>query len=575
MMGKTEKAHGGAADTLAASLAFHRAGHIHQALKGYLNALEIDSGLAQAWNNMGGIFRDWGRVSEAVDCFKKAIAADGEMDEAYFNLGYVLEENSRVEAAAGCYEAALAIRPDNAKALSQLVFLRRSTCFWPGLDDLETRLDRLTRMAIDTGAPLAETPFKSIVRCTDTRVNAAVSRFWADAAARRASGVPLLTRGQVRPDRPIRVGYLSDRFRNAATAHQMLSLFGLHDRKDFVIHVYSYGANDGSRYRRQIEGDCDRFVDLAGMDDDTAARSIADNEVDILVDLKGHTQNGRLGIGARRPAPVQVIWLGFPGPVGGDFFDYVLCDRIVVPDADLCHFTECPVRLPHSYYPTDFRQPVSREPWCRADFGLPEAAVVLASFNQPLKIDPQMFACWMTILAQSPRTVLWLQKKSETVTANLRREAAARGVDPDRLVFSGPLAKDQHLARLALADLCLDTRIYNGHTTTADALWVGVPVVSLMGRHFASRVSASLLFALGVPGLIAQDLDSYRDLALGLSSDARARQALKNRISANRHSMPLFDTPRFVRHLEAGYRQMWQRHCQGQPPRPFDVEALP
>ncbi|MBI9086554.1 MAG: tetratricopeptide repeat protein [Desulfobacterales bacterium] len=575
MTGKNEQAHGGPVCALEAALAFHRAGHVDRALHAYLSALEIDSGLARAWNNIGGIFRDWGRVSEAVDCFKKAISADGKMAEAHFNLGYVLEENGQFEAATGYYEAALAIRPDDGKALSQLVFLRRSTCLWPGLDEMETRLDALTRIAIDTGGPLAETPFKSIVRTADTAVNAAVARFWSHAATRRVSAAPPVIRSARRPDGRIRVGYLSDRFRNAATAHQMLSLFALHDRKDFVIHAYSYGADDGSRYRRRIERDCDRFVDLAEMDDEAVARRIAGDGVDILVDLKGHTQNGRLGIGARRPAPVQVTWLGFPGPVGGRFFDYVICDRIVVPDADRCHFTECPVRLPHTYYPTDFRQPVSHEPWHRADFGLPEAAVVLASFNQPLKIDPRMFGCWMTILADSPRTVLWLQKKNDTVTANLQREAAARGVDPDRLVFSGPMEKDRHLARIALADLCLDTRIYNGHTTTADALWVGVPVITLLGRHFASRVSASLLTALGVPELIARDLDGYRDLALGLASDARARQALRNRIFANRRSMPLFDTPRFVRHLEAGYRQMWRRHCQGRQPRPFDVEALP
>lgn len=554
---------------LAEALESHRAGCLDRAESAYRNALSLDSGLAVAWNNLGGILRERGCVEEALACFRRAVSADGGLAEAHFNLGYLLEAGKRTKDAITAYETALSVDPENAKALSQLVFLKRSVCDWTGLAVLEQRLDALTRTALDQGRPVAETPFKSIVRTMDTAVNAAVARFWSRAAANRAGGRPAPSNR--RPDGPIVVGYLSDRFRNAATAHQMLGLFGLHRRPDFEVHAYSFGADDGSTYRRRIAADCDRFVDIAGLDDDAAARCIAANGVDILVDLKGHTENARLGICARRPAAVQISWLGYPGPVGADFFDYLLCDRAVVPDEDMGQFSACPVRLPHTYYPTDRGQAVAQGRWRRTDSGLPEDAVVLASFNQPFKIDPVFFSAWMAVMARLPRTVLWLQGKDAVATANLRQTASKFGVAPDRLIFAKPMPKDEHLARLALADLCLDTRIYNGHTTTADALWVGVPVVALRGAHFASRVSASLLAALGLPELVADSLEDYAGLIFDLAADPGKRRAAVQKIAVNRRSAPLFDTPRFVRHLETAFRRIWAIHQRGDSPRPLDI----
>jgi predicted O-linked N-acetylglucosamine transferase (SPINDLY family) len=355
----------------------------------------------------------------------------------------------------------------------------------------------------------------------------------------------------------------------------MLSLFGLHDREEFFISAYSYGENDGSIYRQRIEQDCDRFVDIAAIGDHDAARCIRRDRVDILIDLKGHTENNRLGISALRPAPLQATWLGFPGPSGADFFDYLICDRLVLPESDHRHFVEQPVWLPHCYYPTDFRQPVAQRFWERSDFGLPHKGVVLCCFNQPYKIDAAVFDCWLSVMARVPDAVLWLQEKNATVTANLCREAGKRGIDPKRLVFSEPLAKDLHLARLKLADLCLDTRIYNGHTTTADALWMGVPVVTLLGAHFASRVSASILSALGMTELITQTMNDYHNLTLNLAADSDALRRIREKIAYNRHRKPLFDTPRFARNLEKAYREMWRIYQRGGNPRPLTVEEMP
>ena len=557
------------------AMALQLTGKADEAAEAYRQCLMRDPSLAPAWNNLGGILQEAGAYAQALVCFSRAAALAPDLTQAHFNLGYLFEKAGRIAEALASYKKALALEPENAKICSQLVFLMQASCTWQDIKRLAARLDSMTRRDLATGGIVAETPFKNIARTEDTALNAAVARFWAADFSKSTRGQHLSGEPQteVRVDAQIRVAYLSDRFRHAATAHQMLSIFGLHNREKFFIIAYSYGQDDGSIYRRRIEQDSDLFVDIAAVGDQEAARRIRRDRVDILIDLKGFTENNRLGISARRPAPIQATWLGFPGPSGADFFDYVICDRIVLPESDYRHFAEQPVWLPHCYYPTDFRQPVAQRSWERSDFGLPRKGVVLCCFNQPYKIDSTIFDCWMWVMARVPDAVLWLQEKNDTVTANLRREARNRGIDPTRLIFSGPLAKDQHLARLRLADLCLDTRTYNGHTTTADALWAGVPVVTLQGGHFASRVSASILSALGMAELITHTVSEYRDLALHLAVDGKALRRIREKIAYGRNREPLFDTPRFVRNLEKAYREMWRIQRRGD--RPQAIEVVP
>jgi protein O-GlcNAc transferase len=559
------------------AMALQLTGKPDEAAEAYRRCLIRDPSLAQAWNNLGGILKEAGEHKEALACFSRALALAPDLPQAHFNLGYLFEQTGRVSEALSSYEKALALDPNNAKINSQLVFLMQASCTWQSIDRFADRLDTMTRRNLAGGGSVSETPFKNIARSEDTALNAAVARFWAGDLSRRTQGLnqSWAPKAEVQADSRIRVGYLSDRFRNAATGHQMLSLFGLHNRDEFFIITYSCGKDDGSVYRRRIETDSDNFVDIAAIGDQDAARRIRQDRVDILIDLKGHTENNRLGISALRPAPVQVTWLGFPGPSGADFFDYVICDRIVLPESDCRYFSEQPVWLPHCYYPTDYRQPVADRVWQRSDFGLPPKAVVLCSFNQPYKIDSTIFDSWMSVMAQIPDAVLWLLEKNATVTANLRHEAGNRGINPARLIFSGPLPKDQHLARLRLADLCLDTRVYNGHTTTVDALWSGVPVVTLQGTHFASRVSASILTALGMTELITHSVNEYRDRALHLAADGQARRRIREKIADNRTREPLFDTPRFVRNLEKAYMKIWQIYQQGSRPSPLAIGEVP
>jgi protein O-GlcNAc transferase len=437
---------------------------------------------------------------------------------------------------------------------------------------MTNKLDSLTKKALLAHTRPAESPLHNIIRHTDLATNFAVAKSWSADIVKTTSSSTINFSFHTRKNGGKRViGYLSGDFRNHATAHLMLSLFKLHDRDNFAIYCYSYGIDDGTGYRQQIQHDCDRFTDIDSFSNTEAARRIYADQVDIFVDLKGYTKDTRLSICALRPAPVQVTYLGFPGSTGADFIDYIITDRIVTPDEHAPFYSEKFVYLPHCYQVNDHTQPIANTPLTKRDSGLPENSFVFCSFNRTYKIDPVMFTVWMEILRKVPESVLWLLSENSIAEANLRREAQARGILPERLIFAGMLPKSEHLARLRLADLGLDTRIVNGHTTTSDTLWAGVPVITLQGSHFASRVSSSVLSAIGLPELITFSLEEYETRAVQLAHNPDALQEIRRRLAENRLTAPLFDTPRFVRNLESAYQEMWNIFLSGQSPRQIEV----
>jgi protein O-GlcNAc transferase len=372
-------------------------------------------------------------------------------------------------------------------------------------------------------------------------------------------------------DRKITIGYLSNNFRNHPTAHLVHDLFDLHDRDRFNVYCYSYGKNDGSSFRVKIERDSDCFVELRNMSKVKSAEKIFDDSVDILVDLAGHTEGNRMEICSLRPAPLQVRYLGMPGTTGADYFDYIVTDSIVIPEEHAPFYSEEFVYLPHCYQMNSKRSGFSDYGFTRKNLGLPENGFVFCSFNTNYKIDPVMFDVWMSILKRVSGSVLWLLKGKETVERNLRQEAAIRDVDPNRLVFADKLTKSEHLARLRYADLALDTGIVNGAITTSDALWIGVPVVTSQGTHFASRMSSSILSAIGLPEMVANSLEQYESLAVELADDARQLKRLKEKLENNRKTEPLFDTSQFVKHLEKAYVEILKIFLAGAKPRQIKV----
>ncbi|HEY0833504.1 MAG TPA: glycosyltransferase, partial [Azospirillum sp.] len=443
---------------------------------------------------------------------------------------------------------------------------RRHLCRWDGLDALSARLAR----AVDEGATRQAHPWIFLGEGAGPAAELACARRYTAWRTRGVVPLPPVPVGGARER--LRIGYLSADFHEHATAALIAELIERHDRARVEVVGYSYGPDDGGALRARLARGFDRFVDLGAEPHEAAARRIRADGVDILVDLKGHTQNARPEIAAFRPAPVQAHWLGYPGSMGADFIDYVIADAVTAPDALQPHFAERIVRLPGCYQPNDRTRAVAETP-SRAACGLPESGFVFCCFNSPYKIGPAVFAVWMRLLATVPGGVLWLLESHPEAAGNLRREAVRHGVDPARLVFAPRLPPAHYLARCRLADLFLDTLPVGAHTTASDALWAGLPVLTVLGDAFAGRVGASLLHAVGLPELAVESLAAYEAAALRLARDPAALAALRERLAAGRDSAPLWDTDRLARALERAYAAMWAIHAAGEPPRAIDVPA--
>ena len=373
-----------------------------------------------------------------------------------------------------------------------------------------------------------------------------------------------------RPSR-IRVGYLSSDFHRHPTAYLTAEIFELHDRDRFEVFLFSYGPDDGSAMRQRLKAGCEHFIDIAALLDETAAQRIYDEQIHILVDLKGYTANDRPRIAAHRPAPIQVNWLGFPGSMGADWIDYLIADPCVIPQEHDVDYAEKVVRLPHCYQPNDRKRPSGSVRQSRSAHGLSATDFVFCCFNQSYKIEPSLFAVWMRLLKSVDNSVLWLLDETQGSKTNLLKEAVRHGISPERIVFAPGRPLAEHLARYDLADVVLDTFPVTSHTTGSDTLWAGCPMITLMGETFASRVAASLLRNVGLGQLIASSFAEYEALALDLARDRPRLEALRRHLRTHRDTAPLFDSPRFTRGLEAAYRRMWAQFAEGNAPQAFDV----
>jgi predicted O-linked N-acetylglucosamine transferase (SPINDLY family) len=441
--------------------------------------------------------------------------------------------------------------------------LSRTLCEWERLDEWRGKIrDALARGEAGRISPfhLLSLPGMSASEqraCADLWMKARVEA----SAAERAD----LAFRFSSADRPkLRLGYLSSDFQEHATALLLVEMFESHNRERFEIFAYSYGPDDGGSMRARLRRSFDRFVDIRALSTAEAARVIHGDRVDILIDLKGYTQASRTDILTFRPAPIQVNYLGYPGTLGGDFCDYLITDPFLTPPASAADYSEAFAYLPDTYQPHGRQGPIGAQP-TRAEAGLPEQGFVFCCFNQAYKITPDVFDLWCRLLFNVPGSVLWLLRNSRA-EGNLRNEAYRRGIAPDRLVFAEDRPQIEHLGRLGLADLVLDTLPYNAHTTASDALWAGVPLVTVAGSTFPSRVAGSLLHAIGLPELIAGNLEGYYDLGLELATRPERLSGIKAKLAANRLSTPLFDIRTYTRHLEGLYETMWQRHCDGKRP---------
>jgi protein O-GlcNAc transferase len=537
-----------------------------EAIDAYRRAIALQPALAEAHCNLGTLLLQQGAFAEAIAAFKEALALAPDLADAHCNLGAAYESLGQPAESAAAYRRALACDPARLGVRLQIYHQRRNACDWIGLD--------IEAPVIAAALPTCRQPIVpfhllNMVAAPTLHLNCA--RLWASGIGVKERFTHRQPEADAKTKSRLKIGYLSADFSNHATAHLAIDLFETHDRDKFEIIAYSYGHDDGSAMRQRLVRAFDTFIDLRSFDDRQAARKIFDDGVDILVELKGYTQFARSGIAAHRPAPVQVNFLGYPGTMGADFIDYIIADPIVLPMDEQVHYAEKIVHLPDCYQPNDRARQIADLAPTRRACGLPDEGFVFCCFNHSYKITPDMFDIWMRLLRKVDGSVLWLFDSYPDVRANLAREARDRGVDPSRLIFAPRVPTREHWARLTCADLFLDTLPYSAHTTASEALWVGLPVLTLRGNTFAGRVAASLLAAVGLPELITDARDEYESKALYLATDPSALAALKQKLISNRQTAPLFDTPRFTRHIEAAYRRMWEIWVAGEEVRGFRI----
>lgn len=518
----------------------HKQGSVDDALASYRTAVRIDPRRAETHFLIGELLRNAGNVKASIESYKRAVQFDGRLDGAHLSLGEAYSALGLYDEALAAFDVALELNPNDSEALFAAAYLKRQVCEWPA------PMPNIPDPEADGPKPVP--PFGVVAMGGDLPAQLAWARKWSRDLETACE--TKLKRKDHSDRNTVRIGYLSGDFHEHATAYLACELFEKHDRKRFEVYGYSIGPDDGSPMRRRLEAAFDRFVDLRDKSHVDAAHCIHDDELDILIDLKGYTRGARTQILAYRPAPIQINYLGYPGTMGADYIDYVIADEIVIPAQHEAFYTETILRLPGTYQPNSFR-PVDDGEQTRRMHGLPEDGFVFCCFNNTYKITEDVFRRWMRVLTRVEGAVLWLFDGGSRTRDNLRKAAVACGVAPERIVFAPKLPFSAHLARHAVADLFLDTVPVNAHTTASDALWTGLPVLTCLGETFAGRVAASLSHAAGLPELVAASLDAYEEHAVFLAQNPDQLAVYKQRLAEQRSTAALFDIERYVRGLEA------------------------
>ena len=528
------------------AIACLKLGRFSEAIASLRELVRIDPGHGTAWSALAEALFQHGDLADAESAARRGIEIDPEVAGPYAVLAAVHVVRGELDRAIEALEDGFS-RTGAGSLLGTLTYQLRHACDWPkwraAWDSMAARIGQDAALG---------SPFWLLCEPTTAEQQCSYTRRWA--AARFAAVSPVARRAGAAPIRHprLRVGYLSSDLQEHAAAYLVAEVLELHDRQRFEVFAYSHGPDDQGEMRRRVRAACEHFVDIAWEPDDVAARRMREDDLDVLVDLKGYTAGERLTLMARRPCDVQVTWLGYPGTTGAAFMDYLIADAFIIPPGSESAYSERVVRLPHCYQPND-RQRAAAEPLQRAEYGLPQGSFVFCCFNQTYKITPDVFEAWMRLLRAVPESVLWLVESNRWATHNLREAARAQGVAPERLIFAPRRPYAEHLARYRVVDLALDTFPYTSHTILSDALWCSCPTVGLCGETFASRVSGSLLIAAGLPGLVTYALADYEKLALRLASEPSLLAEFRARTARARDRSPLFDSTAFTRDLEQLY----------------------
>ena len=537
-----------------------------EAVADYDKAINLKPNFVEAYVNRGNALTDLHRTEDALASYRKAVALRPDFADAYNNMGNIYYNLGSYQEAIAAYDKGLSLHADDSEARSNRFSAKMHLCDWSNFPN--ERAD----LVASVGRGLPTYPFVMLAVSSSVEDHLQCARQFSRTRF-PASDEPLW-RGEIYSHDRIRVAYVSGEFREHPIAYLTASLFEHHDRSRFEVTAISFGPDHDRPITRRLKSAFERYIDARATTDAEIADLLRRLEIDIAVDLVGYLQNARTTIFSRRPAPIQVNYIGYPGTLGADYFDYIIADPTVLPPQHAGFYTEKVAWLPDTYLSTDATRPIAPTTPSRRDLGLPEDGFVFCCFNLLYKNNPEMFDVWMRLLRELDNSVLWLRDYNAVTSQNLRAEAQRRGIAPERLVFAPrvPSAAD-HLARQRQADLFLDTLPYNAHTTGTEALWVGLPVLTCLGSSFAGRVGASINKAIGMPELVTNSLAEYEALALKIARDPALCTALKEKLARNRASYPLFDTARLTRHVETAYEHMWQTYRDGRPPAGFAVES--
>jgi len=530
------------------------AGRPEPALHAFDAAVQRAPDTAAFHTNAGVAARMLGDLDGAEAALTRALALAPENASAHQNLANVHYDRGALDAAIDSYGQALAHDGTKQAALAQKLHLQLRQCDWSVFDAFAPTA---ARFGIE-GEPIS--PFVALALEDDPMRQRLRSAHFARGLSGRRAARPVPAAGR------IRIGYFSSDFYAHATLQLLNGVLDHHDREAFEIHAYSLNPPSPSEEAARMMRAVDHHHPCHGLTDAQIVALARSHDLAIAVDLKGYTEGARSQIFAEGVGAIQVSYLGYPGTLGGDSMDYLIADRVVIPPDLRDAYSEALVYLPHSYQPNDNLLPIAKDAGTRADHGLPDGAQVLCAFNQSYKISPDEFAIWMRLLARHPQAILWLMEPGPQARQRLADHAAAAGVDPARLIYAGRLPGPAHRARHRHADLFVDTFRVNAHTTASDALWAGLPVVTLPGQQFAARVAASLLCAVDLPDLIAETPEQYEAIISDLLDRPEDLAALTNRLQSNIATAPLFDTRSYTRHLEAAFRAMVQTARAGQEP---------
>jgi protein O-GlcNAc transferase len=529
-----------------------------EALKSCNLAIQLKSDYADAYVNKGNVLLQLKSYNEALDSYDKAIELKHEFADAYYNRGAALQELKRLKEALESYQRAISINPNYDFLLGLRNHLLMKFCDWDQYDDLYSAL----KNKIVSG-PKSSPPFPVIGFFDDPSIQKRASLEYIDA---KFPDSGLTNNCKASYSTKIKIGYYSADFRDHAVMHLIAEIFENHDRKDFELYAFSFGPDTHDAWQQRASRSFSKFINCYNKTDIEIAKLSQSLGIDIAIDLNGFTEYSRTGIFSNRAAPIQVNYLGYPGTMGAEYFDYIIADSILIPENSRIHYSEKVAYLPHCYQPNCRHRNISDKIALRSQYYLPESGIVFCSFNHPWKITPYIFSSWMKILHSVKNSVLWIMVIDDTAKRNLKKEAEVRGIDTNRLIFADSLPVEEHLNRLQLADIFLDTFPYGAHTTCSDALRMGLPVITMMGQSFASRVAGSLLTTIGLSELITYSQTEYENLAIRLATNPTELKNIKIKLIENKQTSPLFDSERYAKNIETLYMKMVQRNGNGEEP---------